>query len=276
MDRRLTPANARVALDTLRGIVDAPRFTGGELAQVALPLVDLLRAPTGPRERQLLLGDTVTVIDREAGWAFVQAAKDGYCGYLPEGSLSVAQPVTHHVVSPGTHAYSGPKVQAPEVMPLYLGARVEVRSINGAWAETARGHVPAAHLLPLDQTLEDPAAVAMGFLHTPYLWGGNSRAGIDCSGLVQGAFRACGIDMPADSDLQSARGAAVPEHEALRRNDLLFWKGHVAIALGPDRMVHATAAFMAVVEEDILPAIARIEAAGGGPVTHRRRIMAPV
>ena len=276
MDRRLTPANARVALDTLRGIIDAPRFTGGEPAQVARPLVDLLRAPGGPRERQLLLGDVVTVIEREAGWAFVQAAKDGYCGYLPEDSLAEAQPVTHHIVTPGTHAYSGPKVQAPEIMPLHLGARVAVHSVGGDWAETAQGHVPTAHLLPLDQRLEDPAAVAMGFLHTPYLWGGNSRAGIDCSGLVQGAFRACGIDMPADSDLQSACGTPVPENEALRRNDLLFWRGHVAIALGPDRMVHATAAFMAVVEEDILPAITRIEASGGGPVTHRRRIIGAV
>jgi cell wall-associated NlpC family hydrolase len=274
MDRRLTPANNRAALDTLRGVVDAPRFTAGEPAQVALPLVDLLRAPEGTRERQFVLGEAVTVIDRHAGWAFVQAAKDGYCGYLPEGSLSAPQPMTHRVITPGTHLYSAPRVQAPEVMPLFLGARIAVRAVSGAWAETARGHVPAGHLLPLDQVLEDPACVAMGFLHTPYLWGGNSRAGIDCSGLVQGAFLSCGIDMPGDSDLQSALGAATPEEEPLRRNDLLFWKGHVAIALGPDRMVHATAAFMAVVEEGIAAAIARIEASGGGPVTHRRRILA--
>ncbi|WP_149141851.1 C40 family peptidase [Gemmobacter caeruleus] len=273
MDRRLTPANDRAALDHLRGQVDAPRFVPGEAASVAVPLADLLKAPGGARDRQLIWGEAVTVIDRHEGWAFLRAEKDGYCGYLPEGDLGPHQTVTHWVASPGTHLYDGPKVQHRAIARLYLGARLRVTGWVGAWAETSMGFVPAGHLRAIGDTLDDPAAVAQGLLGTPYLWGGNSRAGIDCSGLAQVAFLACGLGLPGDSDLQSGCGSAIAEGAPLCRNDLLFWKGHVAIALSPDRMIHATGAFMAVVEEGIEPAIARILAAGDGPVTHRRRIL---
>lgn len=275
MDRRLTPANANAALDSLRGIVDAPHFTAGERATVKQGTADLLRAPGGARDRQLLWGDAVTVIDRAGGWAFLQAAKDGYCGYLPENTLAIApQPATHWVATPGTHLYSGPKVQHLEITVLPLGARLQVVGYSDDWAETPEGFVPLMHLRALGDWFADPATVAQGLLHSPYLWGGNSRAGIDCSGLAQIAFHACGHPLPGDSDLQARTGQPIPEGAPLRRNDLLFWKGHVALVLSPDRMIHATAAAMAVIEEEIPTAIARIAASGGGPVTHRRRILA--
>ena len=273
MDRRLTPVNARAALESLRGKVDAPRFVPGEAASVALPLVDLLKAPNGARDRQVIWGDPVTVIDRHEGWAFVQAQKDGFCGYLPDTALTAPIPATHWVATPGTHLYDGPKVQHRELAALTMGARVQVTGMQGNWAETPQGFVPAMHLKPLGEFHDDPATVAQMFLRTPYLWGGNARAGIDCSGLAQGAFLACGIALPGDSDLQEVCGQAIAEDAPLQRNDLLFWKGHVAIALSPARMIHATATYMAVVEEDIDTAIARILAAESAPVTHRRRLI---
>lgn len=272
MDRRLTAANARAALKPLRGQVDAPRFVAGEPARVAVPVADLLKAPEGARDRQVIWGEALTVIDRHAGWAFVQAAKDGYCGYLREDQLAEAETATHWVSTPGTHLYDGPKVQHRDLAALSMGARLRVIGTQGAWAETPQGFVPLVHLKPLGAHHDDPAAVAQMFLHAPYLWGGNARAGIDCSGLAQIAFHACGMALPGDSDLQAACGAAIPEGAAVQRNDLLFWKGHVAIALSDRRMIHATGAFMAVVEEEIPAAIARILAAGDGPVTARRRI----
>ena len=276
MDRRLTPANARAALKPLRGQVDAPRFVAGEPARVAVPVADLLKAPEGARDRQVIWGEALTVIDRHAGWAFVQAAKDGYCGYLREDQLAEAETATHWVSTPGTHLYDGPKVQHRDLAALSMGARLRVIGTQGAWAETPQGFVPLAHLKPLGAHHDDPATVAQMFLHTPYLWGGNSRAGIDCSGLAQIAFLACGMALPGDSDLQAVCGAAIPEGAAVQRNDLLFWKGHVAIALSDSRMIHATGAFMAVVEEEIPVAIARILAAGDGPVTAQRRIIRSV
>lgn len=271
MDRRLTPFSGRIALGILRGTLDAPAFTGGAAAQAGLPLADLLDAPQGARDRQVLLGDALTVIDRRDGHAFVQAAKDGYCGWLAEGALAPLVAPTHWVAAPATHVYSAPKVQAPETATLSLTARVRVTGETGAFAETPTGFIPRTHLRPLGDWLADPATVAESLLGTPYLWGGNSRAGMDCSGLVQLCFHACGLDCPADSDLQQAVGSALPDDAPLRRNDLLFWKGHVALALDHARLIHANGHSMSVAIEGTDACIARIAAQGGGPVTARRR-----
>jgi len=270
MDRRTTPANSRAALDSLRGRVDAPRYVTGEAMQVAVPLADLLDAPDGARQRQVLLGDGFRVIDRDRGFAFGQSLKDGYCGYLPEVALETFASPTHWVAAPATHLYPEPRVQAPEIAMLTFGARVAVTSDAGNFTETTKGFIPSSHLRALDDTFTDPVTVAMQFLGTPYLWGGNSRAGIDCSGLAQASLLACGIACPGDSDLQQSVGRAVG-HDDLQRGDLIFWKGHVALIANAQQMIHATGFVMATILENTEAAIARILARNGGPVTARRR-----
>ena len=269
MDRRLTPFSGRVAHASLRGEIEAP-FTEGEPAQVAVPLADLLATPGGARDRQVLLGDAVLVIDRRDGHAFIRAAKDGYCGWLAQTALGPAAPVTHAVIAPATHLYPEPRVQARETAALSFGARLHVIGEDRNFLETTMGWVPAPHLAPIRQAFSDPVAVAAMFLGTPYLWGGNSRAGIDCSGLAQTALLACGIPCPGDSDLQQAIGAEVAEAD-LRRGDLMFWKGHVALVADERTILHATGHAMAVVTEGLAEATARILAQGGGPVIARRR-----
>ncbi|WP_265502320.1 C40 family peptidase [Paracoccus beibuensis] len=268
MDRRLTPATDRVALDTLRGIVDRSAYAPGQPARLAVPLVDLLNAPDGRRDRQLNFGADLTIIERRGDMVFVQAALDGYCGWVPAATLTQDRPpVTHRVTAPATHVYPTPDMKRPELMSLSLGARLSVTSVADGFAALATGgHVPAQHVG--DSPAADPAAVAENLLGTPYLWGGNSRAGIDCSGLVQAALTACDIACPGDSDLQRD---AFPAMEQIRRNDLLFWPGHVAMALSPDLMIHATAWTMSVTREPIRDAIARIDAAGQGPFQGARR-----
>ncbi|MDT8857458.1 NlpC/P60 family protein [Paracoccaceae bacterium Fryx2] len=271
MDRRLTPANARAALESLRGQVDAPRFTTGEAASVIRPLVDLRVEPGGPRDRQLLLGDGFLVIDRHEGHAFGQSVKDGHCGYLPEAALGPATTPTHWLAAPASHLYPAPDIRAPQFGALTLGARLTVLAEGPRFSQTTAGYVPTRHLRPLGQWHADPVAIAQVFLGTPYLWGGNSRAGLDCSGLVQASLLACGTPCPSDSDLQQALGAPLADKAVLKRGDLLFWKGHVAMAMNADFMIHATSAFMAVVVENTKAAIARIAAGGDGPVIARRR-----
>lgn len=270
MDRRLTPATARIAHISLRGKVDASAFTEGTRLQIAAPLVDLLRAPNGPRERQLWLGETFTVIDRDQSHAFGFAEKDGYCGWLPEAVLTGTTPLTHWIASPGTHLYSEPRAASPQLAALPMGAQVNVIGHNGKYAQTPQGFIPISHLLPLGEYLTDPAAVAEQFLHTPYLWGGNSRAGIDCSGLVQLAHHACGIAVPGDADLQETAGQVVQGE--FRRGDLLFWPGHVALAVNADTIIHANGHTMSVAYEGIQAAIARIEAAENAPLRSHRRL----
>ena len=270
MDRRLTPATARIAHTSLQGQIDAPAFTAGESVQIAAPLVDLLRSPNGPRERQLWLGEDFTVIDRDQGHAFGFAAKDGYCGWLPEAVLEQGPPATHWVASTGTHLYAQPKASSQNLSALPMGARVSVLDQVGSYAQTTQGFIPTSHLLPLGTHLTDPVAVAEMFLQSPYLWGGNSRAGIDCSGLAQIVHHACGIALPADSDLQEAAGTVVQGE--FQRGDLLFWKGHVALAVDSQRLIHANGHTMSVAYEGIAEAIHRIEQAEGAPLRSHRRL----
>lgn len=271
MDRRLTPSNGGVALAGLQGQVEAERFVTGEAASVVVPVADLLDRPEGARDRQVLFGEAVTVIERKAGWAFVQAAKDGYCGYLPEAALGPQSRPTHRVSVPATHIYSGPKVQAKELASLSFGSLVTVTGAAGKFAETPQGFIPAPHLRPLDAPFADPVEVAELFLGTPYLWGGNSRFGIDCSGLVQAALVACGKACPADSDMQQAVGTAFGDNEPLLRGDLLFWKGHVAMVVDDTRLIHANGHTMSVAYEGTQACIARIMEQENRPVIARRR-----
>ncbi|KAF0170695.1 MAG: hypothetical protein FD162_3413 [Rhodobacteraceae bacterium] len=272
MDRRLTPATARCAHISLKGLVTAERFTEGTRRRVSMPLVDLLRSPNGGRERQLMLGEAFIVIDHQDGHAFGFAGKDGYCGWLPEAALSDGPKPTHWVASPGTHLYPEPRVQARELAALPMGAQVAVVSQTPKFTETTQGFIPTPHLRALGDWLNDPVAVAESLLGTPYLWGGNSRAGIDCSGLAQAALLACGIKAPGDADLQEALGDAVPEAAPLRRGDLMFWKGHIALIVDESRLIHANGHTMSVAYEGIDACIQRILAADNSPVTHRRRI----
>lgn len=271
MDRRLTPYSGRVAHVSLSGQVDAP-LTEGLQAQVTVSLANLCHSPDGARDRQLLLGEAVTVIDRDKGHVFVMSAKDGYCGWMAESDLGQGPAPTHWVAAQGTHIYTEPQVQAPEKMALSLGSRLAVVGSWGAWANTPHGFVPLRHLRTLGDWAEDPVTVAESLLGTPYLWGGSSRFGLDCSGLVQLSMHACGMPCPGDSDMQMALGRLLAPNEAMRRGDLIFWKGHVAQIVDRDRLIHANGHTMSVAYEGIKDAIARISAGGGGLVMARQRL----
>nr|WP_122072146.1 NlpC/P60 family protein [Pseudophaeobacter sp. EL27] len=242
-------------------------------ARIALPVVDLLRAPDGPRDRQLLCGERVEVLDKTQDWHHIRAAKDGYQGYLPSAALAPAQSNSHWISAPASHAYSAADFKSRELVALSLGSQVQVTGYEDRFAKTDQGYIPKVHLTPLGQHMSDPVSVALLFLGTPYLWGGNSRFGIDCSGLVQAACLACGIACPGDSGPQEHElGELLPEGSAYQRNDLLFWKGHVALVHDPDTLLHANVHAMAVALEPLDTAIARIAEQGDGPVTAHRRL----
>ena len=270
MDRRLTPATDRVALLSVQAEIARPAYTQGSPARVTAPLAELLVRPDGPRDRQLNFGADVTVIDRDGGWSFVQAARDGYVGWVRDTDLGAATaPITHRVSAAATHIYPQPNMKLREIASLSMNARLSVTGIAGGFAQLfGGGWVPVQAIS--DGFGADPVVLAERLLDTPYLWGGNSRGGIDCSGLVQAALHGCGIACPGDADLQERAFEPVDE---IRRGDLLFWKGHVAMACGDGRMIHATAWQMRVIHEDIAHAIARIEAAGDGPMRGARRAL---
>ncbi|MBY6057465.1 C40 family peptidase [Leisingera daeponensis] len=271
-DRRRTPVNDRIAAAHLDDAPEDLERADGSAARIGVPVADLLRAPDGFRDRQLVYGEPVTVYEDREGWAFLQAAKDSYVGYLPSSALTTPFEATHWVSAPATHAYSADDFKSPESHALSHGSRVEVLGGSGRFLETTLGFIPARHLSPLGAHADDPVAVAELFLGTPYLWGGNSRFGIDCSGLVQAALLACGTACPGDSDMQEAElGQDAPAGD-YQRGDLLFWKGHVAMVRDSGTLIHANAHDMAVAVEPIAAAIERIAAQGDGPVTAHKRL----
>jgi cell wall-associated NlpC family hydrolase len=277
-DPRVTPARADLAAKHLEGKVKAARYVEGRLYEVIDPQAPLRREPRpdAPLETEALKGERVTIYDANGeGWAWGQLAADGYVGWLPENALTPpgAAP-THKVTALRTLVFPGPSIKLPPLEALPLGARLAIARIEDRMAVTPSGaYVPAAHLAPLGENESDFVAVAERFLGTPYLWGGKTALGLDCSGLVQVALTACGISCPRDSDMQEeALATAVSaDLSALRRGDLIFWKGHVAIMRERHSLLHANAFHMAVAIEPIAEAVARIRNAGS-EITGIRRI----
>ncbi|WP_164660693.1 NlpC/P60 family protein [Tropicibacter sp. Alg240-R139] len=244
-----------------------------EHVQIAKPVVDLLRTPDGPRERQLLLGDTCDVLARDGGWIKVRATKDGYVGFVRRDTIAEVQEITHRIKTLATHAYTDANMKSPDLMSLSLGSLITARRETGTFVETEFGYIPKQHLTTVDSLESDPLAVAEIFLGTPYLWGGNSRLGLDCSGLVQAGLLACGIPCPGDSgDQERTVGQSLPAGALPQRGDLLFWKGHVAWVYDERTLLHANAHHMSVRFELLEPTIARIKAQGDGPVTSHKRL----
>lgn len=271
-DRRFYPANIRVAARSLAGSVSGIALVDGTAMTVSVPVADLCIAPDGPRDRQLLLGAKVTQLEDHAGWSFVQAA-DGYVGYLISTSLTAHSVPTHRIATFATHTYASEDFKSADQMSLPFGAQVAVEDERRKFYETAQGFIPKSHLRPLDRPFTDPATIAQLHFGVPYLWGGNSTRGIDCSGLIAAALCACDITCPADSDLQCAKlGKNLPDGAELHRGDLIFWLGHAGMMVDPATMIHANAHHMATAYEPVSRAIARIAAQGDGDVVARIRI----
>jgi cell wall-associated NlpC family hydrolase len=281
-DPRVTPARADLAARHLQGKVMASRFVEGRVMEVIEPQAPLRREPRpdAPLDTEALKGERVTIYDTNGeGFAWGQLAADNYVGWLPSNALGPTSAApTHKVAALRTFAFPGPSIKLPPIEALPLGAKLAVTRIADRMAVTPGGaYVPAAHLRPLGEYEQDFVAVAERFLGVPYLWGGKTALGLDCSGLVQVSLTACGMACPRDSDMQEAAlGMTVApnvDDADLKRGDLVFWKGHVAIVRDEANLLHANAFHMAVTAEPIAEAVARIRAAGSA-VTGVRRITA--
>jgi len=280
-DRRLTPARPDLAAAHLRGQVEASRYVEGRAARIVTSSAPLRRAPQADAmlESEALYGETVTVYDESAGWAWAQLDRDKYVGYLPAASLGPRIEPTHRVAALRTHAYPGPAIKLKPRMALSLGAQLNVLRREGDFSVTDDGlYLWSRSLCALSAREPDPVAVAELFLETPYLWGGRTSEGVDCSGLVQTALSAVGIAAPRDSDMQEAalgEPVAIDDPKApFARGDLVFWKGHVGIMRDSATLLHANGWHMKTVSEPLAQARQRIAAHNGGEVTSVRRFAA--
>jgi cell wall-associated NlpC family hydrolase len=273
-DPRITPARDDLASTRLEGVKPAARYVEPSPMRCTVPAASLLAAPAVGAEQkdQLLFGEAFDVLETVEAYAWGQARRGGYVGYVATAALGPDTPPTHQVAAQRTYAVAEPDARSPVVLgPLSLNALVRVEREAGAFVRLAEGWVPAAHLAPVGDFAADYVAVAERFAGAAYVWGGRESTGVDCSGLVQQALFACGRACPRDTDLQLAYFHRAVARQALRRGDLVFWPGHVAIALDAANVLHATAHGMAVVREPLAAVISRRAAAGEGePIGYRR------
>ena len=278
-DARLLHSNGHVAHFSLKDEIQADSYVEGEVSQVVCPVASLLDNPNGLRQRELVFGELFNRLQDKDGFSFGYALRDDYTGYIRSEYLNSVKVAATHVVSARmTYAYEKPDIKSSaDHLMLSMGARVTVIAEGSKWAEINHVNgslfVPVSHLRQINDIENDPVKVAERLLGTPYIWGGNSALGIDCSGLVQMACLSCGIDCPGDSDLQMAGlGIILSEDVPLKRGDLLFWKGHVAWVSDSDTIMHANAYHMSVSYEPLYQSIERIEAHEDGALLMRKRL----
>ncbi|MFC0244802.1 NlpC/P60 family protein [Falsochrobactrum ovis] len=282
LDQRLNAYRPDLADQRLEGQIEADRFVRGISMRVSAPVLDI-RAdprPDSGLQTQAIYGDDLKVFDEQDGWSWVQAERDGYVGYVSSAMLEKPRnDATHMVIVPRTFVYPGADLRFPHSMALSLGSRVSIvgqtekRGTQYALLESGEALI-ARHLRPIGDYENDFVRVAESLLHTPYLWGGTSGFGIDCSGLVQLAMWVTGKKVLRDSDMQQAGLGEIIEPNAdfsnLQRGDLVFWKGHVAICTSPEMLIHASGHTMTVTVEPLKEAIKRIDYLYGLPTFIRR------
>ena len=279
LDPRLHAYRPDLADEALRGQVEASRFVRGSLKRIVAPVAALYKIPDTLSERQseCLFGEDVKVFEEKNGFCWVQAQQDGYVGYIEQSKIgSIGNHPTHRVNVPRTFQYRDADLRSPMISPLSMGSRIsvvsEAETRGTRYARLDNGSfVVFNHIIPVSTVEDDYVTIAESFIHTPYLWGGKSGLGIDCSGLVQLALMMTGRTVLRDTDMQQATiGKDIAPENGLQRGDLVFWKGHVAIMVDSGTLIHANGASMDVRKENLDHAIERIAKNHSVPTGYRR------
>lgn len=258
LDKRLNAYREDLADFKLKGQVDSILFRQGSVMQLIVPIATLHRAPAldAPQDTQVLFGETVSVFEVSEGWAWAQLSRDGYVGYLRAENLNThIHATTHRITVPSTLLYKSPSIKTQPVQFLFMNSEISVTATHDGFLQLATGgFIFADHAKPPMQFQTDFVSVAEMFLNTPYLWGGKTSHGIDCSGLVQTSLQACGKSCPRDADMQEEQLGSpllINNLDGLKSGDLIFWKGHVGIMRDAETLLHASGHQMMVVSEPL-------------------------
>ncbi len=286
LDKRLNAFRSDLASIKLKGKVEASKFVDGKPGAICAPVANLKGSPdlTSNTDHQLLLGEEVHIFEQANGSAWVQSKRDGYTGYIDVSAIATDVPTPNHTVCvPFTFHYPQAELRQPPLATLSMGSRVIVcgeESVRGTKYLLLEdgGAIIEKHLRAVGEFDDDFILVCEQLLNTPYLWGGSSGLGIDCSGLVQLSMRQCVREILRDSDMQaSTLGEEIEPGENysnLQRGDLIFWRGHVAIHKGSvhrvPHIIHASGHTMSVAAEPLVPALERIEYLYEKPIGFRR------
>jgi cell wall-associated NlpC family hydrolase len=281
-DPRINLYRPGLAAEVLRGIYTSRHYASGVTYQVIAPVAPS-RAEGAPQARlgtEALFGETVTVYDVQNDWAWAQAALDDYVGYIPTDALSKTtgtKPPTHHVTVLSSFVFAEPDLKTLPLIALPMNAAVRVVSEKKGYGELATGGwIFLKHLAPVGEAEPDFVKTARLYSGVPYLWGGRSGLGLDCSGLVQTVLLRAGIAAPRDSDMQLAQLGAEINLDAyphdLKRGDLVFFPSHVGIMDDDLHLLHANAITMNVARQPLAEFVQILESKLSTAITGIRRL----
>jgi cell wall-associated NlpC family hydrolase len=257
LDPRLTPARDDLAAVWLKDHVTAPRYVEPSRFRICVPVAALYRSPDHNQsiETQLLYGEAVDVMEHNANWAWVQSINDGYVGYIARSAITqiqVEQAATHRVSNIGSFIFPNASYKDTPQAHLSYGSLVTVTAEKDNLSKlNTGGFIPSVHLSPIDFHSEEPVAEAFRFLGVPYLWGGRSHVGLDCSALIQLILQACNFKAPRDSDLQEKHLGRPIDRDDVQGGDLVFFRGHVGMMVDESTLIHANDRSMAVSIDDL-------------------------
>lgn len=274
LDARINAFRTDIADVALAGTLFAPHYAAPMLRMASVPAM-IRKAARHDAEAvsQIIPGESFAVLDLSGGWAWGYSFHDHYVGYVPADVLGDLVDPTHRVTARVALLFAAPSIKAPTIGTLPFGAHVAGTTADD-FLRTDAGYLHYRHVAPIGELASDPVAVGETFLGMPYLWGGRGADGIDCSGLVQVAFAACGIAAPRDTDLQrEALGEPLPQEARLRRGDIISFPGHVGLMVDESSLLHANAHWMSVVIEPLADVVARLEPHHDRPILGRRRLI---
>lgn len=273
LDKRRHAYRRDLADICLQGQVQADRFVVGKKMTVCVPSLALRAKPDARLSylTQCLMGDVVEVFEQKNGWAWVKMFKDNYVGYVEQAGLCADQFAPSHFIKvPSTFIYPRANLKSQPAKRVFMNSHIEVISSNDGWSRLKQGgFVYTMHISPINEPAKDPVAIAEQFVHVPYLWGGNTADGLDCSALVQQAYHACALQCPRDSDMIETE-IGQPGQNLLKRGDLVFWDGHIGMMCDAKNLIHANGHHMAVVIEDFKQAEQRISQTYGSTARFKR------
>lgn len=209
-------------------------------------------------------------------FSFGRLLTDGYEGWVPTAALGELPKATHRLSALASWVRADDTIKSQSLMPLSIGSLINVHQhvdniCRVAMPAGTHGCMPESHIVAIDAVQSDWVSVAESFLGVPYLWGGRTHSGLDCSALVQLAAQSAQLRLPRNSSQQQGEGVAVEHTKQLKRGDLIFWNGHVGIMQSATQLLHANAHHMQVASEPLQIAVERINQKEG-PVTAMKRL----
>jgi len=207
---------------------------------------------------QLLYGDSFKIIKKKGSWIKIKNNSDGYKGFIKKKNFPLNKKNTHKVCNLFANLYIKPNLKFKIKKKISFGSKISVTEKKNNFYKFDNFWIKKNDLKKIKYKTKDIFKGLNKFMGTKYVWGGKHFSGVDCSGLVQLFFNFNNRFCPRDTKDQIKYFKRKIKIKNIRKNDLIFWKGHVAIAISNRKLIHAYGPSKSTVAMPIKKTIDRI------------------